>query len=116
MKQFFFIMCCCLALTACGKRISTSNLPQSCQDLFKRWDELIVKMESNSNIPAFYVQYEKDDRAIMLNSAQKIEVSKKVRMCEYFKHSIDKKLQALASDPHGLDDHIQKIEKQNNYN
>ena len=116
MKQFFFIMCCCLALTACGKRISTSNLPQSCQDLFKRWDELIVKLESNSNIPAFYVQYEKDDRAIMLNSAQKIEVSKKVSMCEYLKRSVDEKLQALASDPHGLDDHIQKIEQQNNYN
>ena len=116
MKQFFFIMCCCLALTACGKKISTSNLPQSCQDLFKRWDELIVKMESNSNIPASHVQYEKDDRAIIFNAVQNIEESKKVGMCEFSRRSVDKKLQALVSDPHGLDEHIKKMEEQNNYN
>lgn len=120
MKPFFLIMFCCLTLTACKKEISTtastSNLSQNCQAIFKRWDELIVKLESNSNVPAEYVKWEKEDRAIILNAVQNIEESKKVGMCEFSRRSVDKKLQALASDPHGLDEHIKKMEEQNNYN
>lgn len=112
MKQLVFILCCCLTLSACGKGSSTSNLPQSCQDVFQRWDKLIVKLESNSNIPASYVQAEKVDRAIMLNAVQKVEATKREGMCEFSRRSVDKKLQALDSDPHGLDNHIRMLKEQ----
>jgi len=119
MKPFFLIISCCLAFTACKKEISTSastsNLSQNCQAIFKRWDELIVKLESNSNVPAEYVQWEKEDRAIILNAVQKIEESKKEGMCEFSRRSIDRKLKALASDPHGLDEHIRNLQKQNHH-
>lgn len=112
MKQVLFILCCCMSLSACGT--STSGLPQNCQDVFKRWDELIVKLEANSNIPSSYVQDEKHDRSLILNAARKAESQKQAGICEFAKHAVDEKLQALASGPDGLNEHIKQVEIRNN--
>jgi hypothetical protein len=112
MKQVLFILCCCMSLSACGA--STIGLPQKCQDVFKRWDELIVKLEANSNIPSSYVQDEKHDRSLMLNAVRKVETQKQAGMCEFAKRSVDEKLQALASGPDGLNEHIKQVERRNN--
>ncbi|PIT50715.1 hypothetical protein BHC48_05285 [Snodgrassella communis] len=95
-------------LSACGT--STSGLPQNCQDVFKRWDELIVKLEANSNIPSSYVQQEKEERSRMLKLARKIETQKQTGICEFARRAVDEKLQALASGPDGLNEHIKKME------
>ncbi|WP_141683389.1 MULTISPECIES: hypothetical protein [Snodgrassella] len=108
MKQVLFILCCCMSLSACGS--STSGLPQNCQDVFKRWDELIVKLEANSNIPSSYVQQEKEERLRMLKLARKIETQKQAGICEFARRAVDEKLQALASGPDGLNEHIKKME------
>ncbi|WP_143557911.1 hypothetical protein [Snodgrassella communis] len=108
MKQVLFILCCCMFLSACGT--STSGLPQNCQDVFKRWDELIVKLEANSNIPSSYVQQEKEERSRMLKLARKIETQKQTGICEFARRAVDEKLQALASGPDGLNEHIKKME------
>lgn len=112
MKQVLFILCCCMSLSACGT--STIGLPQNCQDVFKRWDGLIVKLEANSNIPSSYVQDEKHDRSLMLNAVRKVETKKQAGMCEFAKRSVDEKLQALASGPDGLNEHIKQVERRNN--
>lgn len=116
MKQLLFILCCCFALTACGKGSSTSNLPQSCQDVFKRWDELIVKLETNSNIPKYYVLSEKDDHARMLRAVNKVEASKQAGMCEVARRTVDRRLQALATDSHALDAEIQDLDSRGTFN
>ncbi|PIT20192.1 hypothetical protein BGI36_08365 [Snodgrassella communis] len=97
-----------MSLSACGS--STIGLPQNCQDVFKRWDELIVKLEANSNIPSSYVQQEKEERSRMLKLARKIETQKQAGICEFARPAVDEKLQALASGPDGLNEHIKKME------
>lgn len=115
MKQLIFILCCCLTLLACGKGSSTSNLPQSCQDVFKRWDKLIVKLESNSNIPKYYVMSEKDDHAMILSSVNKVEAGKRTGICEVMRRSVDRRLQALATDSHALDAEIQDLDSRGTF-
>lgn len=115
MKQLLFILCCCLALSACGKGSSTSNLPQSCQDVFKRWDELIVKLESNNNIPKYYVMAEKDDHAMILRSVNKVDAGKQAGMCEVARRSFDRRLQALSTDSHALDVEIQDLDNRGTF-
>lgn len=114
MKKLLLILCCCFALSACGKGSSTSNLPQVCQDAFSTWESYATQLERDTSIRRDYFRYEQDslknERAFFA-SASTNDLSKLTDTCKVYLEHYREMTISLNGDRAAINEAIADLER-----